>query len=68
MTNSSSMQQQLQQQQYSSTQQHQKYMAGIYIYILVRRIAAYNAVVVTIYQVRVLCCQSAHTVPNKESL
>ena len=42
-------------------------MAAIYEYNPVRRTAAYNSVVVTIYQVQVLCCESTHTVPNKNT-
>ena len=40
-------------------------MAGISKYILVHRRAAYNSVVVIIYKVLVLCCESTHTVPYK---
>ena len=35
-------------------------MAGIYKYILVRRAAAYS--IISIYQVNVLCCETAHGV------
>ena len=35
-------------------------MAGIYKNILVRRAAAYSIII--IYQVKVLCCETAHVV------
>ena len=41
-------------------QQQQKYMPGIYKYILVRRAAAYSIIV--IYQIQVLCYETAHGV------
>ena len=37
-------------------------MAGIYKYILVRRAAAYKNSIIMIYQVKVLCRETAHGV------
>ena len=63
---STQQQQQLQQQQYSNTlqsssrKQQQKYMGYIYKYILDRRAAAYSSLII-VDQVKVLCCETAHS-------
>ena len=62
MTNSSSKQQQLQQQQYSNTLQSgsSRSIRQVYTNTYVHRAAAY--IVIIIYQVKALCCETAHGV------
>ena len=63
MMKSSSKQQKLQHRQYNNTLHSsgsKSAMAGIYKYIYVRRAAAHSIII--IYQVQVLCCETAHGV------